>query len=91
MRMMRGGLLRGVATTAVIAGTATAVSGGMKNRQEAKQQAANPAPAAPATTTAPATPQDAMVAELTQLSTLKDQGIITQDEFDAKKKQLLGI
>ena len=45
-----------------------------------------PAPAAPA---APAQP--AYVAELEQLGRLKEQGLMTDDEYDAKKKQILGI
>ncbi len=50
----------------------------------AQQAAAPPAPAA-----APAAPDYA--AELAQLAQLKDQGIITEEEFEAKKKQILGI
>jgi Short C-terminal domain len=51
--------------------------------QEAAPQAAAPAPAAPAQ-------QDDM-AEIQQLATMKDQGILTEEEFEAKKKQILGI
>ena len=51
--------------------------------QEAPPQAAAPAPAAPAQ-------QDDM-AEIQQLATMKDQGILTEEEFEAKKKQILGI
>ncbi len=90
------GLIRGMARTAAVVGTATAVSGNVSRRQQqkyasqdAEQQAAaapQPMAAAPA-----ASPQDAMMAEITQLSQLKDQGILTQEEFDAKKKQILGI
>jgi hypothetical protein len=64
-------------------------------QQLAEQQAqldamaAQPAPAPPAAPTAPA--QDDVAAQLTQLKGLVDQGILTQEEFDAKKKQLLGI
>ncbi len=86
------GLLRGVARTAVIAGTATHVSNNVSRRQARRwqeedqtqyaeqqpQQAAQPA-------------QDDDVAELQKLAQLKDQGILTQEEFDAKKKQILGI
>ena len=87
------GLLRGMARTAAVVGTATAVSGNVARRQQEKwysedqqqAQAAAPAPAAPA----PAV--DPMTAELQQLAALKDQGILTQEEFDAKKKQVLGI
>jgi hypothetical protein len=51
--------------------------------QEAPPQAAAPAPAAPAQ-------QDDM-AEIQQLAKMKDQGILTEEEFQAKKKQILGI
>jgi hypothetical protein len=63
--------------------------------QMAAQQA--PPPAAPvaaapaAAAPAPAGSTDDITAQLTQLKGLVDQGILTQDEFDAKKKQLLGI
>lgn len=84
------GLLRGVARTAVIAGTATHVSNNVSRRQaqrwaaeEQPQQATQPEQAA--------APQDSTVTELQQLAQLKDQGILTQEEFDAKKKQILGI
>lgn len=50
----------------------------------AAQQTAAPAPAA-----APA--QDDVTAQLTQLNNLKNQGIITEEEFAAKKAQILGI
>lgn len=85
------GLLRGVARTAVIAGTATHVSNNVSRRQArryaqedqqamAQQQAAAPAPAGDDTT-----------AQLQELAQLRNQGILTEDEFAAKKKQLLGI
>ena len=89
------GLVRAAATTAVVAGTAGAV----RHRQDQKyaaqdqaeydqqmaaQQAAAPPPAA-----APAVPDYA--AELQQLAALKGQGLITEEEFEAKKKQILGI
>jgi len=51
--------------------------------QEAPPQAAAPAAAPPAQ-------QDDM-AEIQQLATMKDQGILTEEEFEAKKKQILGI
>ena len=55
---------------------------------QAPQQAAPPPAAAPA----PAAPaqQDDM-AQIQQLATMKDQGILTEEEFEAKKKQILGI
>jgi Short C-terminal domain len=92
----RGGLVRAAATTAVVAGTAGAV----RHRQDQKyaaqdqeaydqqmaQQQAYAQQAAPA---APAEPDYA--AELQQLADLKAQGILTDEEFEAKKKQILGI
>lgn len=81
------GLLRGMARTAVIAGTAGAVVGGVQHRQQqrwvAQEQAQAPQQAAPA--------EDDLTTQLEQLNNLKNQGLITQDDFDAKKKQLLGL
>jgi Short C-terminal domain len=86
------GLLRGVARTAVIAGTATHVSNNVSRRQAQRwsNEAAEQQPQAYAEQPAPAA-VDPMTAELQQLAQLKDQGILTQEEFDAKKKQILGI
>ena len=96
MMRRRGGLVRGVARTAVVAGTATAVSGRVRRRQDNKwaeqeqaqyeQQAAQqPVYQEPA----PAASGDA--AELQQLADLHAQGILTDEEFAAKKAQILGI
>jgi hypothetical protein len=92
-------LLRGVARTAVVAGTATAVSGRVRRRQDARwaqqddpqqgyqQQGYQQPEAAP-----PAAPAEAdYTAELEKLAKLRDEGVITADDFEAKKKQLLGI
>ena len=92
----RGGLVRAAATTAVVAGTAGAV----RHRQDQKyaaqdqeaddqQVATQQAAAAQAAPAAPAEPDYA--AELEQLAQLKAQGILTDEEFEAKKKQILGI
>ncbi|MDQ5943749.1 MAG: hypothetical protein QG675_517 [Patescibacteria group bacterium] len=84
------GLLRGMARTAVVAGTATAVSNNVSRRQAgryAQEDAAN-APTQEATT-APNT--DDQFAQLKQLGELKEQGVLTQAEFDAKKAQILGL
>ena len=84
------GLMRGMARTAVIAGTATHVSNNVSRRQaqrwaaEEQQQAPQPAPQA-----APA--ENDEYAELEKLAGLKQQGIISEEEFEAKKKQILGI
>jgi transcription initiation factor TFIID subunit TAF12 len=95
------GLVRAMARTAVVAGTATAVSNRVSRRQagrweqqaqeqdaqlaDQQQQAADqqPPPAAPG--------EPDYMAELEQLAKLRDQGILSNEEFEAKKKQLLGI
>jgi hypothetical protein len=85
------GLLRGVARTAVVAGTATAVSNNVSRRQ-ANRWSNNEEPQEPQQPVQQAPSQENdVVSQLQQLAQLKDQGILTQDEFDAKKKQLLGI
>lgn len=88
------GLLRGMARTAVIAGTATHVSNNVSRRQAQKWQAqeaqAAPAPAPQAAPQSGMTSQEE-INELQQLGQLKEQGILTQEEFDAKKKQILGL
>jgi hypothetical protein len=90
------GLLRGVARTAVVAGTATAVGGRVRRRQESRwaqqegaQAEAQPAAPAPPTTSAPAG-EDSLINQLKQLGELKDQGILTEEEFAAQKAKLLG-
>lgn len=85
-------LLRTVARTAAIAGTASAVGGRVQHRQQnkwAQQEAAQAPPeAAPApVAAAPAAPS--MIDQLKQLGELKDQGILTEDEFAAQKAKLL--
>jgi membrane protease subunit (stomatin/prohibitin family) len=86
-------LLRGVARTAVIAGTATHVSNNVSRRQGerwarkeedqyAQQQQAAPPPQA-------AAPEADPIERLRQLGELKDQGILTQAEFEAQKAKIL--
>jgi hypothetical protein len=87
------GLLRGMARTAVVAGTATAVSNRVSRRQarrwggdqEAQYAEPEPMPAA-----APAAPQADPIAQLKELASLKDQGILTEEEFAAQKAKILG-
>lgn len=55
-----------------------------------QQQAAQAAPPPPPAPAAPAAPQVDVVAQLTQLKGLLDAGALTQDEFDAQKRKLLG-
>ena len=98
MPLGRRPLMRTVGRTAVIAGTATAVGGRVSRHQQqkydqqeqqayAEQQAAAPPPAAPAA--ADAGPSDEAIAKLKELAQLKDQGILTQEEFDAQKGKIL--
>ena len=90
------GLLRGVARTAVVAGTASTVSGRVQHRQQQKwaqqeqggyeqqpayQQAPPPPPAAPAGAS--------VVDQLKDLADLKAQGILTDEEFAAQKAKIL--
>lgn len=95
------GLLRGVARTAVIAGTATAVSNRVSRRQanrwsqqaEAQayeQQAANYPPPAPAPAAAPAPAEADTLEQLTKLGQLKAAGVLTEEEFQAQKAKILG-
>ena len=92
------GLLRGVARTAVIAGTATAVSNRVSRRQADKWSAQGdpryggqpqyeeaPPPPPPAADAG----QKDMVTQLKELAELKDQGILTDAEFEAQKAKIL--
>lgn len=95
------GLIRGVARTAVVAGTATAVSNRVSRRQagrwaeqeqqqyeqqqyEQQQAYIPPQPAAPA-----APDMDAKLAQLKELAALKEQGILSDAEFEAQKSRIL--
>jgi len=113
-RMGRPGLVGMAARTAVVAGTATAVSGSVQRHQQEKAQnqyeqqqyeamqqqeamnaaaqqavAQQQAAAAQAPPAAPAGGTD-VVAELQKLAALKEQGILSDDEFAAAKAKLLG-
>ena len=88
------GLLRGMARTAVVAGTATAVSNRVSRRQAQRwgaqeaqyypeeQYAAPPPPA-------PAADGQSRVDQLKELASLKDQGVLTEEEFAAEKARIL--
>ena len=100
------GLLRGVARTAVIAGTATAVSNRVSRRQANRwasqdqqayeeqayeeQQQQQQAYAAPPPAAAPADNMDAKLEQLRQLGELKSQGVLSEAEFEAQKQRILG-
>jgi hypothetical protein len=110
-RMGRPGLVGTMARTAVIAGTASAVSNSVAQGQQAKAQAAAAQqqaaidravadqlaaqPAAPPPTPIAAAPaavgQDPVMGELQRLAEMKQQGLLTDDEFSAMKARLLGL
>jgi Short C-terminal domain len=94
------GLLRGVARTAVIAGTATAVSNRVSRRQAERWQRQGTYPYDQSTSyqepppqyepqPEPA-PQTDMVQQLKDLAALRDQGVLTEEEFAAQKARILG-
>ncbi|GAB6937342.1 SHOCT domain-containing protein [Isoptericola variabilis] len=95
------GLLRGVARTAVVAGTATAVSNRVSRRQAGRwaaqeqyaepQQQYAPPPQQYAPPPAPAAAGgDDVIAQLEKLGRLRDSGVLTDEEFAAQKAKLLG-
>ena len=94
MPLGRRPVMRTVGRTAVIAGTASAVSGRVNRRQQQKyaeqdaqaQQAAAPPPAAAAPAAADS---DELINKLKELATLKDQGVLTEEEFSAQKAKIL--
>ena len=90
------GLLRGVARTAVIAGTATSVSNRVSRRQArrwgaqegAYQEPAYAEPPPPAPAPAPAVDP---VERLSELADLRDRGVLTEEEFTAAKSKILQV
>jgi hypothetical protein len=95
------GLLRGMARTAVVAGTATAVSNRVSRRQSNRwagqdqayyeEQAPPPAAPPPAAPAAPAAPSgESRIDQLRELGELKASGVLTDQEFEAEKARILG-
>jgi Short C-terminal domain len=89
------GLLRMAARTAVVAGTATAVSGRVQRRQAARWDAQQPQQYAPEpqqyAPAAPAEAEDDATTQLQNLAALHTQGVLTDEEFAAAKAKILGI
>jgi Short C-terminal domain len=98
------GLIRGMARTAVVAGTATAVSNRVSRRQAerwqqqdyaasqqyaAQQQYAPPPP--PVGTASAPDGSDDLSAEIERLAGMHSQGLLTDEEFAAAKSKLLGL
>jgi hypothetical protein len=103
----RPGLIGTAARTAVIAGTATAVSGRVAERQmqrHAAAQASQPTPQGPAAAArtdapppaaqgraAPAPLDNEAIQQIERLGTLHSQGLLTDDEFAAAKRRIIGL
>jgi hypothetical protein len=83
------GLLRGVARTAVIAGTATAVSNRVSRRQGERWAAEDEASYDQAPPPQAAAPQPDKLEQLKQLGELKESGVLTDAEFEAQKAKIL--
>jgi Short C-terminal domain len=90
------GLLRGMARTAVVAGTATAVSNRVSRRQARRwadqdQQAYyDSQPESEEAPPEPADDMDSKISQLKQLAELKDQGVLSEAEFQDQKNRILG-
>jgi Short C-terminal domain len=94
------GLLRGMARTAVVAGTATAVSNRVSRRQArrwgAQEEAAYGSQEPPPQQYAPQAPPPAAAPEadpieqLKELAALHNEGVLTDEEFAAQKRKILG-
>jgi Short C-terminal domain len=82
-----------MATTAVVAGTAANMGArsAQRNAEAAQAQDAPPAAAPADEPAAPEAAESPQIEELKQLAALKDQGILTEEEFSAKKAQILGL
>lgn len=91
-RAGRPGLIGAAARTAVVTGTATAVSRRVQSRadqRDAERYAAEPPPPPPAPTPAPADPTESRVDQLRTLADLKAQGVLSDEEFAAEKARIL--
>ena len=92
--MRRRPVMRTVGRTAVIAGTATVVAGGVNRHQQQKYaqqdaaaQAQQPVAEAPPVEAAP--DSDELISKLKELANLKEQGILTEAEFNDQKAKIL--
>ncbi len=99
------GLVRGMARTAAVVGTATATRNAVNRRQADKNaqavahaeasaaQAAPPPPPPQQSAPPPAAPvaQEDPITQLERLGALKAQGLLTEEEFNAQKAKILGL
>ncbi|MEV4888179.1 SHOCT domain-containing protein [Nonomuraea sp. NPDC055795] len=88
-RVGRPGLIGAMARTAVITGTATAVSGGIQRRQARRMEEQEAASAAQAPAPAPATAPAERMRLLRELGQMKADGLLTEEEFAAEKARIL--
>jgi len=90
--LRRRPVMRTMARTAVVAGTATAVAGGVARHQEAKAQQAQAAQEAPPAAPPPPTaePAEDPYEKLERLADLHTKGILSDEEFAAEKAKILG-
>jgi hypothetical protein len=81
----------GLVGTAARAGVAAGVAGRVRRRQQQKwaEQGQEQTVGAPAPQEVPAAPD--YTTELEKLAKLRDEGVITAEDYEAKKRQLLGI
>jgi hypothetical protein len=80
VRNGRPGLIGTMARTTIVVGTGKAVAGGLSRRQQTKAQSTAGGAAAPADP----------IAQLKELAALKEQGVLTEEEFTAQKARILG-
>jgi hypothetical protein len=95
------GLMRGMARTAAVVGTATATRNAVNRRQADKNAAAyaqatssyqqQVVPPPPAQYVAEVAPQEDVITQIERLGALKAQGLLTEEEFAAQKAKLLGL
>ncbi len=86
------GLIRGMAKTGAVAGTAAAVAKRVAQRQQSRHPGAPATPATPATPAAPVAPAgDDVTTKLNRLSALRQSGQLTEQEYAAAKAQVLGL
>lgn len=97
------GLMRGMARTAAVVGTATATRNAVNRKQadknaQAYAQATNnaaaqtaPPPQAEVYAAPPPAPEEDVITQLERLGALKAQGLLTEEEFAAQKAKLLGL
>ena len=83
------GLLRGIARTALVAGTATALANRVTRRQAERWAPPPPPPTPPTVSTVSTVDDEALLERLSELGELKSRGLLTEEEFTLAKSRLL--